>query len=303
MGQALVTVTDKNYYKGTLVLLHSFLKHHSTFSGDIVVIHHRLPEPLQKKISACFPVVFNPVSQELLVKLEQLVAECPQLSNKVARFYSLEFFRLTDYDKLLFLDSDVLCRGNLEEIWRSEEAISAVSDLSFYKGVFRNRTSFTAVPSERKGADVYDRTFNAGFLFLNQAGMAKNAYSELLNRLNASNYKAVSSGHTDQFLLNQYFEHHVNWLDSRYNYLLRVEAHIKSKTGLGAKEGLIWHYIRNPKPWNFKRLLKNKIKGKKAMPYFMEWMDEYVDVLKERKNPSLGIKLELLFLELLRSVC
>jgi lipopolysaccharide biosynthesis glycosyltransferase len=303
MSQALVTVTDKNYYKGTLVLLYSFLKHHPNFTGDILVIHRRLPKKMQQKIIDGFPVTFIQVSQELHTKLEQLGAQCPQLSNKMSRFYSLELFRLTSYEKLLFLDSDILCKGNLDELWRSEEAFLAAPDLSFYKSEFRHRKSFTTADSGPGGVDVYERTFNAGVMFLNNARMAKNVYSELLNLLRASNYKMVSSGHTDQFLLNQYFEHKVSWLDSRYNYLLRAEELITAKTGLWAKEAILWHYIRNPKPWNFKRLLKNKLKGIQSLPYLGEWLDEYVEMFRETQKPNLSNKLKVLFLRLLRQVC
>jgi hypothetical protein len=49
MRKALVTVTDKRYHKGTIVLLYSFLKYHPNFKGDLVVIHDRLPDQIQKK--------------------------------------------------------------------------------------------------------------------------------------------------------------------------------------------------------------------------------------------------------------
>ncbi|MFT5668367.1 MAG: lipopolysaccharide biosynthesis glycosyltransferase, partial [Vicingaceae bacterium] len=46
---AIVTVTDENFYLGTQVMFYSFLKHNSNFEGDLVVIHHQLPQSIQDK--------------------------------------------------------------------------------------------------------------------------------------------------------------------------------------------------------------------------------------------------------------
>lgn len=286
--EALVTVTDEKYFAGTQVLFYSFLKHHPNYKGHFVVIHDDLPQQLQKELATQFSVQFEQVSKTLKSKLIELAINCPQISNRLQRFWSLELFRLTDYKKVLFLDSDILCKGNLYELLSLKDEFSAVADLSYYREKGRDRLSFELKSSNQEAASL-KKTFNAGVILLNQKENPSEVYTGLLNLLNSNVFEKVSSGHTDQYLLNIYFENKVNWLDARYNYILREEKFIIDKTGIPPHKAILWHYIRNPKPWNLKRLLKNRLKGKENPEHAIEWHQIYREFLQSQQVSRLKL--------------
>ena len=51
-----------------------------------------------------------------------------------------------------------------------------------------------------------------------------------------------------------------------------------------AKDAVLLHYIRNPKPWNFKRLIKDNLKGRGKFVIFEEWLRVYCEMLLNQ-NP------------------
>lgn len=302
--EALITVTDEKYIAGTQVLFHSFLNHHPNFKGDFVVIHNQLPQRLQAELTKQFSVKFKQVSKELQLKLTDLAVSCPQYNNKLQRFWSLELFRLKQYKNVLFLDSDIICRGNLEELFRLEDdyTFAACADLSFYRGQFRDKISFELKSlAQMELANSFEKTFNAGVLLVNLKENRKQIYNDLLNLIDPKIFKSVSSGHTDQYLLNTYFEHKVTWMDASYNYIIREAEFIAEKVGISKEEAKLWHYIRNPKPWNFNRLLKNKLKGKENPSHILEWQREYQDFLRLKKGVEsrLGDQIRMLVFKLI----
>jgi lipopolysaccharide biosynthesis glycosyltransferase len=138
--------------------------------------------------------------------------------------------------------------------------------------------------AQRGLANSFEKTFNAGVLWVNLKDNREEVYKDLLNLIDPKAFKSVSSGHTDQYLLNTYFEHKVTWMDASYNYIVREAEFISKKVGISKEQAKLWHYIRNPKPWNFNRLLKNKLKGKENPLHVLEWQREYQDFLRLKKG-------------------
>lgn len=68
---AMVTVTNERYILGTEVLLFSFLKYHPNYTGDLVVIHHKLPQVMQDRLVDRFNVKLESVNSMLLQKLKK----------------------------------------------------------------------------------------------------------------------------------------------------------------------------------------------------------------------------------------
>lgn len=280
--RALVTVTNQKYLAGTEVLLFSFLKYNPNFQGDLIIIHDNLKPKLRKALTNKFPVKFEQVSLEMQDALRKLVYDCPRFSNKLQRFWSLELFRLKEYDQFLFLDSDILCKSNLDDLWKVNHEFSACLDLSYYNNKFRNINSFELTSTFNEKRD-FEKTFNAGVMLYNPPNDYLIHYASLLNLLSSDTYKSSTSGHTDQYLLNHFFRNRVHWLSTKYNYLKRDEITIESKIGMLAKDAVLLHYIRNPKPWNFKRLIKDNLKGRGKFVIFEEWLRVYCEMLLNQK--------------------
>lgn len=284
MKNALVTVSNEEYLQGTKVLFHSFLNHNPQFAGDFVVIHNRLPIDKQQEITELFDVNFVQISGELIRSIDGLVQEKNELKNRHQRFWSLEAFKLNEYDNILFLDSDILCRSSLQHLFDSSCGISACPDMSFYEGLSRDKTSFEKVDIQLNPGQNIHKTFNAGVFGVCFSNLPETVYTELLGLLKASSFSGVQSGHTDQYVLNIYFENNVNWLEVGNNYVLKNTKLIEAKTGISPKEASVWHYIRHPKPWKLKRIIKIRLKGKNIPSHWLEWHRVYRLVLIENNK-------------------
>jgi lipopolysaccharide biosynthesis glycosyltransferase len=290
MKNGLVTVSNEEYLEGTKVLFYSFLEHNPRFFGDLIVIHNRLSPQKQDELAKLFKVKFVQIGNELVKAIENLVQEKKELKNRYQRFWSLEVFKLNQYDNLLFLDSDVLCRNSLQHLFNTSHGISACPDMSFYEGVSRDRISFQRVNSQVNSDQNILKSFNAGVFSICFSELSSSVYSELLDLIKGSVFSGVKSGHTDQYVLNVLFENKVNWLEVKYNYVLKNTKLIEDKTGISSEEAIVWHYIRHPKPWKLKRILKNHLKGKAIPPTWSEWHQAYRKALRLNNKKSYRVK-------------
>jgi len=290
MRNGLVTVTNEEYLDGTKVLFYSFLAHNPQFEGDLIVIHHDLSAEKQQELILLFDVIFVRIGEELIHAIEALVQEKRELINRYQRFWSLAVFKLNQYENLLFLDSDILIRGSLQHLFETSNGFSSCPDLSFYEGVSRSRVSFQKVESHLNPDENILKTFNAGVFSVCFSKLSPTVYVELLDLVKGSVFSGVKSGHTDQYVLNIYFENKVNWLDLTNNYVLKKTELIERVGGVSASEALVWHYIRHPKPWKLMRATKNKLKGIPISTYWSEWHSTYRLVLKESNGKCFKIK-------------
>ena len=97
-SDCLLTATTDGFLPGTLVMLHSFLKHHPNFDGDIVVIEDGLSDASREILAASFRQLrFEPVSSAMRERVARLCAQRPELSARKASFHFLEAFRLGGY--------------------------------------------------------------------------------------------------------------------------------------------------------------------------------------------------------------
>jgi len=236
-------------------MLFTFLKHNEWFKGDLLIIHDDLEPASQKELRKLFPVEFLEINQALRDKVKSLVTYYPQIGNREKRFWSLQAFALNRYTQVLFLDSDTLCTGSLKSIFEQDYSFAACHDAISSKGLGRDRLSFASV-AHPDGQAHYSATFNAGFMLFSPKQLGSNTFHDLLLLLNAETFKTVVTGHTDQFLLNKHFESKLSWLPSTYNHLIGkmdFEAEINDQVR-------IWHFIRHPKPWKWKALIKGTLR-------------------------------------------
>ena len=278
--QAIVTATSESYLKGTKVLLYSFLKHHPTFQGDFVVINDELPASDKRALLNLYPIRFLQVTDDLKERCKELADEDKKFENSYRRFWSVDSFRLTEYSSVLFLDSDMLCRGSLEQLFNAPHVFSASPDISTHQGLGRDRSTFEKRPIETGSIHVLSKVFNAGMFCFKPKLLPTKTYEDLLKLLNPDTFASVQSGHTDQYLLNRYLEERVHWLNARFNYLLRHGQLMNVEK----KEALLWHYLRNPKPWKLRKLLRSKLAGKLQIDGLSEWQENYQAVLRKEQK-------------------
>ena len=166
-------------------------------------------------------------------------------------FDKLNVFNLTEYDKLIYLDTDMLILKNIDNLFEI------------------NR--FTMVPD----IPFNDNTFNSALMIIKPN---INTYKELIDLVNL-NINNNSTYIGDQTIINDYYkDKNVITLEKKYNAmraLYKYEDKYKSNEVTKEVESpVIVHYISQPKPFM-------------VDDYDDEYSDiykEYLNIIRERKK-------------------
>ena len=109
-------------------MLYSFHKYNPDFAGDVIVITDDFSPEYRHRLEQISPVRFEAPDPRLRAAVDVLQASEPQLQDIYRRLFSLEIFRLAGYDRVVYLDSDMYCSGDLSELFTRQEALLACPD-------------------------------------------------------------------------------------------------------------------------------------------------------------------------------
>jgi lipopolysaccharide biosynthesis glycosyltransferase len=246
------TVTSTDFIPGTLVLLHSFKIHNKWFDGDIVIISDKLSPEIKNQFRIFPNVIFHEPGFEILLRIGHLCNAIPAMYQKRKRFYSLEAFQLSEYEQVLFFDSDMLVTGNIYELCQSNHSLMACSDVpNQNSGKVRDRNTFKRIVPDARGdkAKILSKTFNAGFLAIANEHLNNKTYSELISLINSNTFISVQTHNTDQVILNLFFDEMVNLLPFTYNMILSKWPLLRTLQNIKYEDIKIMHFTGNYKPW------------------------------------------------------
>lgn len=278
----IATVTDSQFVGGTLVLIHSFLKHNSWFKGDIILFNNDLGEE-EKKWFDHFPrLSFVEVDPELHERTENLALEYERFQNRKGQFYSLNAFKLYDYDRVLFLDSDLLIRGSFKSLFKHKGDLLVCGDAYYYKGKRRDPITFHKVsPKEAELLDeVWLDTFNSGMMMIDKSVLTPENYQAMVDMINVPHFSKITSSHSDQMLINQHFRKQYTLVSSTYNYRLVVAEQISAKDGVTYKDCIAVHYTARKKPWVPFHAIRSIKEYPEYRQSFDEWQENWLEALE-----------------------
>ena len=161
------------------------------------------------------------------------------------RFFISDVF---PFDKILYLDGDILVFKSLGEFYRED-----IRD--FYAGVVHDRN-----PRNDKRFPL--KYFNSGVLLLNLKKMRKDSItSDTLFKNMDKLYEEKNLVHEDQDVLNFTFKNNVKFLPLEYNFtgstwkkhlsqifILHMAGHVGERKPWKVKDHIYWKY-RNKTPW------------------------------------------------------
>lgn len=207
----LMTVSSPEYLLGTRVMLHSFLATNRWFSGKIVVLHSRLrPADINLLERDFANLSCKGADPRLSAAVDDLVSAFPHLERRRDRFLSLDMLFSPDGPSL-FLDSDMLIRGDLSPLAQVNAALIACPDATMLRGRRRDLATMEEV-------DGQGITFNAGMMLV---GCATDALTrQALQCLTPQSWAAIRSDHTDQAVWNMLYANQVHLADRTYNFMV-----------------------------------------------------------------------------------
>ncbi len=173
----------------------------------------------------------------------------------IKTLFKLVIFKECEYDKLVYLDSDLLIRCNLDELFENE-SISAVPDKSFF-------------PDFSRGG------LNAGVMVIEPN---EKTYESLLKEVQTVAGKGTAFG--DQDVINSYLS---DW-DNKSDLHLNISFNTCFYDCERVENPKVVHFILESKPWMWSRKdiilkkLKWFLKGKKKQ---IRYLKEYLCLLEE----------------------
>jgi lipopolysaccharide biosynthesis glycosyltransferase len=283
---ALVTVTTMPFLPGSLVTIHSFLKHNPWFTGDIIVLADQMGPRYQRYFTLFPNARVEQISKEVIQRTDLVSQRFEQFQHRKAQFYSLDLARFTRYEKLLFLDSDILVMGDLSEPFQMDAGLLACPDGFFYNDRLRHPETYDEVlPEDRQpGQEVWTNAFNAGFMLFDGSVLRKKHHRKLVRMINENLFGSVSTNHSDQLIFNQYFRKDYQQLSGAYNYRMGVADKLLEKEGIRFEDARLIHFVKRRKPWVFDDVMRNKPKFPDYLPAYRNWLDNWTEYLERLEN-------------------
>lgn len=254
-------------YKGVLLLNYNLKKYNSKYQLECIVL-----EGVSNKIKNILTKTKIKIHEFILLNILKEFNIDDEYGNYLLnKHYYGKFliFKLTNYDKIVYLDTDLLIRENIDNLFDYDtvDKIYMTYDL-----LLRNNNNLIFKKNE----------FNSGVIVLQPSlSIFKNCYNSLLNY--KENIVNLSTDQTIFNLLNKNKIMNIIYLDFKYNFIGMLgnnENIIKDKP-------IIIHFIMYPKPWNIIDFDENIIEYKMysdAKKYFLEWIELYFDMIKEKIN-------------------
>lgn len=279
----LVTISDSEFCIASEVLLYSFTKYNPGFDGDVLVITDDPDPGFRERLAQICKVQFVTPDPRLRAAVDLLQSHEPRLAGIYRRLFSLELFRLSDYDRVVYLDSDIYCSGDISELFTRPEPLLACPDGFTLGDRIREMLSAddVALATERYGK-AFAQSFNAGVLSIGKPLLSIDTYVNLLEVLDPDRWKSMGpSKFTDQMLLNVFFDGQFTPIHSRFNYVIFLEEYQKCMETVSLLDARLVHFAGAIKPWHHYRpeQLTNRA------PQFIKFIDVWRELLEEARPP------------------
>lgn len=251
-------------YKGVLLLNYNLKKYNHKYNLECIVLEgvsNKVKNILEKsKIKLHVFVLKNVLSE---FNIDGLYSE--YLINKHYYGKYLIFF-LTNYNKIVYLDTDILVKKNIDELfdYDTTNSIYMTYDTSTYEG------------------DIYfkKKAFNSGVIILEPS---LNMYNNLYKGLYEYKDNIFNNNATDQTIFNFLNEKsiiNISYLNFKYNY---IAIFGENKNIIDSDISMV-HFILFPKPWNILDFDENII----GMYFYSdikifcsEWLELYFSMTNE----------------------
>lgn len=273
-----VFAADGNYVPMLTATIHSMLANASPdYYYDIVVLERGISGEDQRIMRQVYA---KPGKVSLTFYNVGCIVESYDLATNNAHISIETYYRflvqelLPHYDKVLYLDSDLIVQGDVSQLFETElgnNLLAAVRDLDFLGNINMKdgkRMQYAKTVLGMKDPYAY---FQAGVLVLNTAAMRSfHGVEEWLKLAGDPRYI-----YNDQDILNAECEGRVHFLDYRWNVMTDCAGRIANVFSYAPndvyeaflesrKDQLITHYAGFEKPWKFKHCDRSALYWKYA---------------------------------------
>lgn len=262
---------DDGYVPFLAVAMQSLIDNSSEeYRYEIKILFTEITEDNKKKILKSYTrenieIEFVNLTEKLAEITEKLYTRDYYSKTTYYRLFLPELY--PEYDKVLYLDSDMVILSNVAELYKIDignNLLGAVPD-----GVVQSSDIFQDYVEKVVGVSDYNNYFNAGALLLNLEELRKFDFlDKFLYLLENIKFKVAQ----DQDYLNRLCKGRTVMLDSKWNVMPGGIAEV------GRADLNIIHYNLSYKPWHYDNIM--------YQDYFWEYATKtkYYDEIMEIKN-------------------
>ena len=253
MNYAYVTVLSTNdYYKGVIVLFESLKQTNPKYNNFVVLVNENIDKEIIND--------FNNRGYKVINKSR---IDASFINNKSYQHWANTFdkfniFDLTEFDKIIYLDSDMYINKNIDDLFNYPHMSAVAAGKSRYSDWIN---------------------INSGLMVIEPKEGISKELKELL--LNQNFNKSIG----DQDIIEEYFDWHNQnlYISENYNLFNSLVDYYINNLNFELSNICVIHYIGYPKIWMLSEdnLLKRReeLQGnnKENELYFF---DKYIDILK-----------------------
>lgn len=284
----ITTITCDQFAIGTEVLLHSLLKYNPWFNGDINIVIAELSTENRERLLSIYPITFIQASDILLEKVSVLRKHFNYLKDIHLRFFSLEAFNQPEYDKVVYLDSDMVCAGDIKPLFESTAPLLACLDGFSYEDRIATIVADVGLSLEsqcQRYGKHFKNSFNAGVISITPSKLPKNHFQHLVDMLDYQAWLSYGDSiFTDQMVINRYFENQIDIISSEYNYMIFLGSYLDFIDDIAPHQAKIIHFAGKIKPWNNYHQDELIACASDYLPFIYHWRT-LLNESRNRRNP------------------
>ena len=240
MKIAIVFLCDQKFKIGLDVLFHSIKKRNNLDNIDKILFSDDIKEYRDFSIININKDIYKdiPITNQRFLKT----------------YYKLECFRLNNYDRIIYIDTDMICLGNIKYLFSKE-----LNEYNFYAAL-------------DNGIGLNKERINSGIFVINNPLLNEKTFNEMINlAIQGESYDGGDQGIINQYIFNKKIK--IGILPMKYNVLKRIYKY-HPKIWSEVREDIRMIHFVGQKPW--------EIKTKKLdMGYYKiekYWLNEYKEL-------------------------
>lgn len=257
MNFPIVFATDVNYLVPTYVAISSLIRHIDKTMIDNINIFILCSSDIDGKHKEYFKKLHkNIYFEQVCLKNLNLSKELDYIS--IATYYRLLIpEKLKQYDKCLYLDSDILVTGDITPLIQMDMGDNFIVGCKNYFSK-EYLTDFYRKRCKECGIESLDNYVNAGVLLINIKELRNaNIADVMLKDVGKNTYT-----YNDQDIINKYCYDRIGLMSVKYNFMVQylkrmdtISEVLKEDLYEIVKEPVIIHYSTKKKPWRHKGYL------------------------------------------------
>jgi lipopolysaccharide biosynthesis glycosyltransferase len=289
---ATILSTD-SYLPGVLALFESIKKTNTQVTDFVIIVNQEIKKETISRLEENGIIVRNMPKVNVPKEIKSKNKIFPHWNNTFDKF---NVFNLTDYDKVVYLDSDIYVSENIDELFQKPNMSAVVAGKGFPGNKYWSELNSGVMVIEPKEG-IREELINKMQKMSQRKLTLRKPHKQKEKKRFFSNISILKlkdkickqlQGIGDQDVLEEFFDWKNNpelHLDEEFNVFANCSDYYKEKLGINPK---CYHFIGAKKPWSLtpkenEKATKNKLRTK---PVEYKAFNEYQKIIYDNADKN-----------------